>query len=72
MLARKKEKNIMPWRMNLFNHHHEDVQILINDIVRHRESQIKRYGRESYDRLMEKNKLNNVNTKGFWQQAKLV
>lgn len=51
---------------------HEDVQILINDIVRHREAQIKQYGRESYDRLMEKNKRDNENARGFWQQAKIV
>jgi len=51
---------------------HEDVQMLINDIVRHRQAQIKRYGCESYERLMEKNKRNNADTRGFWQQAKLV
>ncbi|GGH46174.1 hypothetical protein GCM10008014_08660 [Paenibacillus silvae] len=51
---------------------HEDVQLLINDIVRHRQAQIERYGRESYERLMEKNKHANADARGFWQQAKLV
>lgn len=50
----------------------DDLDRLIEDISNHRKAQIERYGLANYTRLMEKNKEQNAESKGFWQQAKLV
>lgn len=50
----------------------KDYKSLISDVVSERDSKIERYGKPKYREFMEKNRVEGLSKKGFWQQAELV
>lgn len=58
------------WDMHYYplNHAHNIAWKILND----RQKKIENYGHAIYQHYMLQNKLNNQNSKGFWQQAVLV
>lgn len=50
----------------------DQVEILIEQILRDRKSKIKRYGADRYRRYAEENRVENSQKKGFWRQAWIV
>lgn len=51
---------------------YEDVNVLVVQILADREAKLKQYGAKSYAKFMAKNKEDNSEARGFWQQARLV
>lgn len=49
-----------------------DLDKLINDILRNRDEQAKKYGYRHYEFLMKRNKAANNGTKGLWSKARIV
>ena len=47
-------------------------QSLLKRIIRDKSGKLQYYGKEKYKKLMEENKIKNMNSKGFWSQAELV
>ena len=50
----------------------DQVEILIEQILRDRKSKIKRYGADRYQGFMKENKVKNRNLKGFWRKSRIV
>lgn len=83
-----KGKDHLSYRFNLLTHIEEsyitqdrfpryfypakDVKKLITEIIQHRDIQQKRYGLKSYQSLMDKNRVENADKRGFWKEAFLV
>ena len=47
-------------------------QSLLKRIIRDKSGKLQYYGKEKYKKLMEENRIKNMNSKGFWSQAELV
>lgn len=50
----------------------DQADALIEQALRDRESKLKRYGADRYQRFMEENKAKNSQNKGFWQKSWIV
>lgn len=50
----------------------DQVDMLIEQILRDRKSKIKRYGADRYQGFMKENKVKNRNLKGFWRKSWIV
>lgn len=55
-----------------FYYREDKVQNLIKKIMQDKAEKIERYGDDNYQKFMERNRIDNSDSKGFWKSAKII